>query len=187
MKGGNYIAVEALKKLQESGLNTPLPITVLFTSDEEIGSPHTRELIEAEAKRAKAVLIPEPARKNNGIVSGRYSVSRFEVLTLGRPSHAGLNSLKDAPQLEKMASNILEIESMTDENCTFSVGVVETGKWVNCVSSQTRAEVLSMAKSEKDLEIGIKKMLSLNDQKSEVKTEVRIGLTRPIWNQTKPQ
>ena len=90
MKGGNYLALEAIRQLQRAGLETPLPITVLFTSDEEIGSPHTRALIEAEAARAKAVLIPEPARKGNGVTSGRYAVARYDVTTYGRPSHAGL-------------------------------------------------------------------------------------------------
>ena len=42
MKGGNYLALEAIRQLQRIGAETPLPITVLFTSDEEIGSPHTR-------------------------------------------------------------------------------------------------------------------------------------------------
>ena len=36
MKGGNYLALEAIRQLQKAGLETPLPITVLFTSDEEI-------------------------------------------------------------------------------------------------------------------------------------------------------
>ena len=37
MKGGNYLALEAIRQLQNARLETPLPITVLFTSDEEIG------------------------------------------------------------------------------------------------------------------------------------------------------
>src|SRR3712207_2513575 len=48
MKGGNYLVLEALRLLAKAGVETPLPVTVLFTSDEEVGSPSTRELIEAE-------------------------------------------------------------------------------------------------------------------------------------------
>ena len=50
MKGGNYLALEAIRQLTAIDAQTPLPITVLFTSDEEIGSPYTRDLIEAEAR-----------------------------------------------------------------------------------------------------------------------------------------
>ena len=44
-----------------------------------------------------------------------------------------------------------EIEAMTTEDCTFSVGVIHAGQWVNCVSSSCFAEVLSMAKTDEDL------------------------------------
>src|SRR5260370_41464195 len=48
MKGGNYLAIEAMRQLLRAEIQTPLPVTVLFTSDEEVGSPSTRDLIEAE-------------------------------------------------------------------------------------------------------------------------------------------
>ena len=181
MKGGNYLALEAIRQLHRIGAETPLPITVLFTSDEEIGSPHTRDLIEAEATRAKAVLIPEPARKGNGVTSGRYAVARYNISTYGKPSHAGLRLSEGRSAIRKMASHIIDIEAMTSDDCTFSVGVMNAGKWVNCVSSEATAEVLSMSKRQQDLDDGIKKILSFNDPDGDVMTKVSVGLTRPVW------
>ena len=181
MKGGNYLALEAIRQLHRIGAETPLPITVLFTSDEEIGSPHTRDLIGAEATRAKAVLIPEPARKSNGVTSGRYAVARYNISTYGKPSHAGLRLSEGRSAIRKMASHIIDIEAMTSDDCTFSVGVMNAGKWVNCVSSEATAEVLSMSKRQQDLDDGIKKMLAFNDPDGDVKTKVSVGLTRPVW------
>lgn len=181
MKGGNYLALEAIRQLRSIGVKTPLPITVLFTSDEEIGSPHTRSLIEAEAARAKAVLVPEPARRGNGVTSGRYAVARYNVATYGRPSHAGLRLNDGRSAIRKMATHVLDIEAMTGEDCTFSVGVMNAGKWVNCVSSKATAEVLSMSKLQQDLDSGAEKMLSFNDTNGDVVTEVTLGLTRPVW------
>ena len=43
MKGGNYLTVEALRQIGRAGLETPLPVTVLLTPDEEVGTPSTRE------------------------------------------------------------------------------------------------------------------------------------------------
>ncbi len=57
--------------------------------DEEVGTPSTRDLIEAEAARNKYVLVPEPGRGNNGVVTGRYAIARFNLEAVGRPSHAG--------------------------------------------------------------------------------------------------
>src|SRR3984893_8658707 len=60
MKGGNYLTLEAIRQLARASFTTPLPITVLFTPDEEVGTPSTRDIIEAEAARNKYVLVPEP-------------------------------------------------------------------------------------------------------------------------------
>jgi len=181
MKGGNYLSLEAIRQITAAGLQTPLPITVLFTSDEEIGSAYTRDLIEAEASRAVAVLVPEPARRGNGVTSGRYAVARYNVTTYGRPSHAGLRLSEGRSAIRKMAENIIAIESMSSDDCTFSVGVIHAGQWVNCVSSEATAEVLSMSKEQADLDAGIQKMLALSDPQAEVATTVTLGLTRPVW------
>ena len=75
MKGGNYLALEAIRQLHRIGAETPLPITVLFTSDEEIGSPHTRHSIEAEATPGKGRAHPRTCSKRQwcyiGPVCGR--------------------------------------------------------------------------------------------------------------------
>ena len=79
MKGGNYLTLEAIRQLARAAFTTPLPITVLFTPDEEVGTPSTRDIIEAEAARNKYVLVPEPGRANNGVVTGRYAIARFNL------------------------------------------------------------------------------------------------------------
>ena len=49
MKGGTVIALAALKAVIDAGkLN--LPVTIIINPDEEIGSPTSRQLIEAEAQ-----------------------------------------------------------------------------------------------------------------------------------------
>ena len=181
MKGGNYLALEAIRQLTRAGVETPLPVTVLFTPDEEIGTPSARDLIEAEAARAKAVLVPEPGRPGNGVVSGRYAIARFNLTARGRPSHAGARLSEGRSAIREMARRILEIEAMTTEDCTFSVGVVHAGRWVNCVSSLAEAEALSMAKRQADLDAGVDAMLALSDPDAEVAFEVSRGVTRPVW------
>src|SRR5438094_5928476 len=57
MKGGAYIAYHAFRALCATADSPPLGITHLFTSDEEIGSPTSRALIEKEGRKAKYVLV----------------------------------------------------------------------------------------------------------------------------------
>jgi glutamate carboxypeptidase len=182
MKGGNFLAVEAIAALTRAGAETPLPVRVLFTSDEEIGSPGCRALIEAEASRAAYVLVPEPANLDGGLVTGRYAIARFDLEAVGVSSHAGADLKKGRSAIAEMARRIGEIEAMTDEDCTFSVGVVNGGRWVNCVPQSCRAEALSMARSQHDLDRGVERMLALTEiDPGGVGFRVSRGVTRPVW------
>jgi glutamate carboxypeptidase len=181
MKGGNYLALEALRQLIRAAIPTKLPVTVLFVSDEEVGSPSTRDLIEAEAARQACVLVPEPARQDGGVITGRYAIARFNLATTGRPSHAGAVLAEGRSAIREMARRILEIEAMTTEDCTFSVGVIHGGQWVNCVATTCTAEALSVAKRQEDLDRGIARMLALSGTRDDVTFVVTRGVTRPVW------
>src|SRR6266850_837582 len=154
MKGGNYLTLEAIRQLARASFTTPLPITVLFTPDEEVGTPSTRDIIEAEAARNKYVLVPEPGRPNNGVVTGRYAIARFNLEATGKPSHAGATLSSGRSAIREMARQIIVIDGMTTEDCTFSVGIVHGGQWVNCVATTCSGEALSMAKRQDDLDRG---------------------------------
>ena len=182
MKGGTYAAVEAIAQLQRAGLATPLPVTFLLTSDEEIGSPGTRDLILHEARRHRFVLVPEPARADGGCVTGRYAIARFSMETRGRPSHAGAALAEGRSAIRMMAEEVQAIEAMTTDECTFSVGVIAGGRWVNCVPTTCTAEVLSMAKRQADLDTGTARLLARSHSGADgTAVAVRQTLVRPVW------
>jgi glutamate carboxypeptidase len=181
MKGGNYLALEAIRLLARAGRMTRRPVTMLLTSDEEVGSPSTRDIIEAEAARHRYVLVPEPARPDGGVVTGRYAIARFNLEAVGRPSHAGARLAEGRSAIREMARKLIEIEDMTTEDCTFSVGVIHGGQWVNCVSTTCTGEALSMAKRQEDLDRGVTRMLALSASSNDVEFRVARGVTRPVW------
>lgn len=181
MKGGNYLSLEAVRQLAGAGIATKLPVTFLFTSDEEIGSPSTRDVIEAEAARHKYVLVPEPGRPDGGVVTGRYAIARFDLEATGRPSHAGIRLAEGRSAIREMARQLVRIEDMTSEDCTFSVGVIHGGQWVNCVTTTCTGQALSMAKKQEDLDRGVAAMLALSASSNDVQFKVTRGVTRPVW------
>jgi glutamate carboxypeptidase len=181
MKGGNYLTLEAIRQLKRASFTTPLPITVLFTPDEEVGTPSTRDIIEAEAARNKYVLVPEPGRPTNGVVTGRYAIARFNLEATGKPSHAGATLAAGRSAIREMARQIIAIDAMTGDDCTFSVGIVHGGQWVNCVASRCSGEALSMAKRQTDLDRGVERMLALSGTVNDVTFTVTRGVTRPVW------
>ncbi|MFH5926177.1 M20/M25/M40 family metallo-hydrolase [Roseomonas xinghualingensis] len=187
MKGGTLLAVEALRELARAGIATSRPVTVLLTPDEEVGTPSTRDLIEAEAARHAVVLVPEPGRPDEsgnamgGVVTGRYAIARFNLRTTGRPSHAGAKLSDGRSAIREMCRQILAIEGMTTDAATYSVGVIHGGQWVNCVATHCDAEALSMAKRQSDLDHAVERMLALTSSASDVALEVQRSVTRPVW------
>ena len=130
--------------------------------------------------------MPEPGHEDGGVTIGRYAIARFNLRTLGQPSHAGARLSDGKSAIAAMARKIIEIEDMTGPDCTFSVGVIHAGQWVNCVSSSCDAQALSMAKKQEDLDDGVARMLALQGDANGVAFEVTRGVTRPVWHPDTP-
>src|SRR6516225_2640460 len=143
MKGGAYLAYHAFRQLCAGGERSPLGITQLYVSDEEIGSPTSRRLIEKEGEKAKYVLVTEPARDGGKIVTGRKGVGRFEVFIKGMPSHAGSRPEDGRSEIRELANVIQTLEGMNDlkRGVTVNVGVVRGGTRPNVTPEEAYAEV----------------------------------------------
>ena len=141
MKGGAYVAFHAMRHLVRMGVSPSLPVTFLFVPEEEVGSHTSREHIERLALRNKYVLVTEPARDGGKVVTSRKGAGDFEVVTRGRPAHAGARHQDGRNAIKEMAHQVLRLEAMTDyaRGITVSVGVVEGGTFPNVVPAQCRA------------------------------------------------
>ncbi len=143
MKGGTYLALAALRQLGRESRGTLLPVRHLLVSDEEMGSPTSREHIEREARRARFVLVTEPARSGGKIVTARKGVGHFEVVVHGKQAHAGVEHALGANAIVELARQIAEIAAMTDydRELTLSVGLVAGGTRSNVVPDHASAVV----------------------------------------------
>src|SRR4051812_40173884 len=143
MKGGAYLAYHAFRQLCAGAERSPLGVTQLYVSDEEIGSPTSRALIEAEGRKAKYVLVTEPAREGGKIVTGRKGVARFEVFVKGVPAHAGTRPEDGRSAIRELANVIQTLESMNDlkRGVTVNVGVIRGGTKPNVIPEEAYAEV----------------------------------------------
>ena len=93
----------ALRAVGELDLRLPRPITVLVTSDEEIGSGTSRALIEAEALRSAYVLVLEPPLVGGALKTARKGTGTFAVEAIGRAAHAGVDPYKGVNAIEELA------------------------------------------------------------------------------------
>ena len=185
MKGGAYLAFDAFRAVARAG-SARLPIVYLFTPDEEVGSPISREVIEAEARRARYVLVTEPARDGGKVVTSRKGVGRFEVTATGVPAHAGGSHRKGRSAIKEMAHQILAIEAMTDytRGVTTTVGMISGGTAPNVIPQHGHITVdlrVRDAATGREFE---ERILGLKSVDPDVKLKVTGGMNRPPFEKS---
>jgi glutamate carboxypeptidase len=183
MKGGAYLAYHAFRQICAAPERAPLGITQLYVSDEEIGSPTSRALIEAEGRKAKYVLVTEPARDGGKIVTGRKGVARFEVFIKGVPSHAGSRPEDGRSAIRELGNVIQTLEAMNDlkRRVTVNVGVVRGGTKPNVIAEEAYAEVDMRVPTLADADELVPKILNLKSRTEGVSVKVTGGLNRPPY------
>jgi len=186
MKGGAYLAFAAFRQLCANGGRPPLGVTHLYVSDEEIGSPTSRAMIEAEGREAKYVLVTEPARDGGKVVTGRKGVARFEVVIKGLPAHAGTRPGDGRSAIRELANVIQTLEAMSDvsRGVTINVGVVRGGTRPNVIAEEAYAEVDMRLPSIADADEIVPKVLSLAARTEGVSITVTGGLSRPPYEKS---
>ncbi|MFC0407723.1 M20/M25/M40 family metallo-hydrolase [Roseomonas elaeocarpi] len=181
MKSGNVMALEALRQIRAAGWRTRLPVRVLFTSDEESGSPSTRTLIEEIAKQQRYVLVPEGAQHGGRIVSGRFPSCRLRLWTRGRPSHALLQREQGRSAILAMAQVIQRIEALNDGDVSCTVTYLEAGRTVATVPVESYAELVCTTRSTDGLERAIEAVRDIMRDDPGTELEVQIKTQRPLW------
>jgi glutamate carboxypeptidase len=182
MKGGLVVALFAVTALHELGLSPAHKLVFLFNSDEEVGSPTSRSLIEAEAARSSAALVLEPSRED-ALVIWRKGVGRFELQIQGVAVHSGAAHQQGASAIEELAHQILRLEAMTDLNrgTTVNVGVVHGGSKVNVRPGSARAEIDLRVTTAQEGQRMTRTILGLKPIHPRTSLVVTGGITRPPW------
>ena len=142
MKAGlaiNAFVIAALKRFAAA----PAPVTALFTADEEIGSPSSKELIMKEARAARAVFNSEPGRPGGGVVTGRKGGIFMRLDVAGKAAHAGNNYADGISAIEELAQKIIRLHAVTDlpNGISCNVGTIGGGQTVNTIAPSASAEV----------------------------------------------
>jgi len=141
MKAGLVMNTFVLEALHRFG--APCALTGLYTSDEEIASPSSRPIIEAEAKDARAVFNSEPGRPSGNLVSRRKGAAFIELEVSGRAAHSGAAHAQGVSAIEAMARKIQRLHRLTDYDLgtTVNVGLVQGGTAVNTVAARATAAI----------------------------------------------
>ena len=185
MKAGLLITLYALSLMREQGLHQ-YPITVLATSDEEIGSESSRQLIENEARKSRAAFVLEPAGPNNSLKTKRRGVGHFTVAAHGRAAHAGVEPEKGVNAIEEISHQILELQSWNRLRNGISVNadMIHGGSRINVIPEYAETIVDVRCDAMDDIQWIRNKFASLAPKKEGARLTVRGDVERPPLERT---
>jgi glutamate carboxypeptidase len=187
MKAGVAIGATAARVLAASVPAGRRPrVTLLVTSDEEVGSRSSRAEIERRARESAAVLVLEPALPGGAVKTARKGVGEFRVIARGVPSHAGANPEAGASAVHELARQITAIEALNEptRGLSLNVGVIAGGTRSNVVAEEASALVdvrVSRAEDAARVEAALANLVPVNPR---VRLEVHGRVGRPPMERT---
>jgi glutamate carboxypeptidase len=167
MKSGLLMGLYALQILRQTGEVGYQSITVVCNSDEEIGSPSSQSLIRDLATQSDAVIVLEPGRQPNTIVSSRRGVGIYRVEAYGVSAHAGVNPQFGRNAIVELAHQIINLHALnhTILGTTLNVGVIQGGERTNIVPDYAYCDIDVRVSNKHALE-AIEQCMRINIQKT---------------------
>jgi glutamate carboxypeptidase len=140
MKAGIVVLYFALQAAQARMKRS---LRVLFTCDEEVGSPTSRALIEETARGAAVAYVLESPLPGGTLKTARKGTGDYWVRIQGRAAHAGVEPQKGISATHELAQQILALHGLNnyDVGTTVNVGVVHGGTRPNVVAAEAEAHV----------------------------------------------
>lgn len=135
MKSGLLIGMYALHLLIDAQQANYREVTFVCNSDEEIGSPSSRELIQTIARQSDAALVLEPGRALDTVVSSRRASGQYRVTVHGLSAHAGVEPQKGRNAILELSYQVQKMQALngTVPGTSLSVGIIHGGERVNVV------------------------------------------------------
>jgi glutamate carboxypeptidase len=188
MKGGVAFFLHAMEALRDLDVPVPSKVVLLLDSDEEIGSPSSRDLIEAQARKSAGVLVLEPGTGPTGkLKTARKGVGGYQVTAKGVAAHAGVDFSNGANAIVELARQIDRIAGFTDRKIGLTVnpGVIRGGTRSNVVPSEASVDVDIRIARLKDAGPLEKKFHALKPFDGRCSLTITGGLNRPPMERTK--
>lgn len=142
MKGGLVVILMVLRLLHSKSLLEKIPIRVLMTPDEEIGSPNSKSLLEQFSKGARGALVFEHAREGGAFVTRRKGVSLYTLEVTGVSAHSGNGFFEGRSAITELAHTVVALSQLASETSgvTLNPGIIAGGTSANTVADTARLD-----------------------------------------------
>lgn len=142
MKAGLVMNAFVARAFAELAPGAP-PIRVLFTSDEEVASPSSRDITFEMARGARACFNAEPGRPGGNVVTGRKGALFYDFEVHGVAAHSGVNPEKGASAIDALARKVIDLHALADPatGVSANVGTIRGGMAVNIVAERAEGQL----------------------------------------------
>lgn len=184
-KGGLLAGVFALDALWRVGWDDFAHVTLVGTSDEEIGSPGSRELLASLAAEHDVALCLECAREDGSLVTGRKGVVDVLLEVRGRSAHAGVEPERGINAAVAAARLTVDLAALNGRwsDVTVNVGVLRAGERPNVVPARASliADVRASSPRSFDSVVSEIRVLAERSSVDGVSVEVSLQAPAPPW------
>ena len=155
-------------------------VTVLLTSDEEIGSPTSRQLIEDTARGAVAALVLEPS-VDAALKTARKGTGMYRLHVAGRSAHAGLEPEKGANALLALAGAVRAVPAFAQPSVGTTVvpTTAQAGTAHNTVPDAAMSDIDVRGESLAELERVDAAIRALTLDVADTTLTIEGGINRP--------
>ncbi|MBZ5515014.1 MAG: M20 family metallopeptidase [Acidobacteriia bacterium] len=181
MKSGIVCGLWAIRALRALKIEPAGPVRFFLNSDEEASSVAFRKELTREARRARAVLVLEPAAAGGALKTARKGVGEFCLTVYGRAAHAGVNPAAGVNAISELARQLLRIEKLASprRGLTVTVGMIEGGTRPNVVPEHASARIDVRLPRLQDGPSIERKMRALKPFDPQAQLKIEGGINRP--------
>lgn len=143
MKSGLLIGMYGLALINSGHEDNYQSATFICNSDEEVGSPNSKPLIQELAHHSDAVIVLEPGRALTSVVSARRGIGIYRVEVHGVSAHAGVEPQKGRNAILELAHQVQYLQAIngTIPGTTLNVGIIRGGERMNVVPDYAYCEI----------------------------------------------
>ncbi|WP_380281112.1 M20/M25/M40 family metallo-hydrolase [Kitasatospora purpeofusca] len=182
MKGGLAILEGAFALLADLGQRPHRTVRLVVVSDEEVGSPDGRRLVERQLRGAGAVLGLEPPHPDGRLKTARRGSTRVRLTVTGREAHAGNDAAEGVSAVDELVDQLVAVRGLVSLPGTeLNAGRISGGSRANVVAGRAEAELglrFSTTEAQRRTLDNLARLTALRPG-ARVRTEVLSS--RPAW------
>ncbi len=142
MKAGIIANMFAARALKQANI-MPCPMTLMFSPDEELGSPTASKQLAIHLKGARAIMCAEPGGVGGFVTLSRKGSGHIHLQVQGVSAHAGRNYSDGSSAIIELAHKTLMINELLDlsKSKTVNTGLISGGTSANSISPWAESRI----------------------------------------------